>query len=80
MIGAQKLSDSTSYLEAASSRGDTEAIRQTHPDMMAQYRILTEALDAHMDTGMNSNMNADIDADQGEMDDYEVLEFMPDQE
>lgn len=100
MIGAQKLSDAASYLEAASARGDAETIRQTHPDMMAQYRILIEVLDAHMDadidadmdadmktnmyadmdTDKNANMNAHMDADKEEMDEFEVLEFMPDQE
>jgi len=65
MIGAQALSERAAALEAAADRGDADAIRREHPQMMEDCRKLADALALHIDM---SETNAE---------DGEVLEFMP---
>jgi len=68
MIGATGLSERAAALETASDQNDEKLIRQAHDDMMAEYCALTAFLAAHIDTG-----------DQ-ELNDDDVLEFMPEEE
>ena len=70
MIGEDRLSETAARLEAASGQADAQTIRQAHPEVMARYRTLVDALAAHMDIGAN-------DEDEDE-DDSDVLEFLPD--
>ena len=65
MIGAQALSERAAVLETAADRADTEAILREHPQMMEDCRKLADALALH------------IDMSETDVDDGEVLEFMP---
>ncbi len=71
MIGADELADAAAGLEEAAGRGDVDAIRPAHPEMIKRYLDLMDVLAVHID--IDEPAGEDVRADG----DDEVLEFFP---